>query len=112
MTVRICFEFRVKPEMLTEYLHRHGPVSEEMLTELHRAGIRHYSIFLSENGRLVGTYETDDPEAADAYLGASEVARDWDRQMRPFFVVDSETGAVSRSLSEVFHLDSQLNTIA
>ena len=108
MSVRVCFEFRVRPEAQEEYLKRHDPVSPGMLAELHRAGIRDYSIFLGDGGRLVGVYSTDDPAATDAHLAASSVARQWDRIMRPLFVVDTSTREVARPLREVFHLETQL----
>lgn len=111
MSIRVCFEFRVRPEMRDEYLRRHDPVAPEMLRELHLAGIRAYSIFLAQDGRLIGTYETDDPQATDAHLADSTVAKEWDREMRPFFVLDEHTGTASRPLREVFHLDTQLGAV-
>lgn len=107
MSVRVCFEFRVHPGMREEYLRRHDPVAADMLDELHRAGIRNYSIFLGDDGRLVGSYETDDPEATDRYLSTSSVARDWDEAMSLFFLADERSGTIVRPLREVFHLDTQ-----
>lgn len=67
---RVCFELQVRPELLEEYIARHSPVWPEMLAEIEAAGRRNYSLFLAEGGRLVGYYETDDDEAARAYLAA------------------------------------------
>lgn len=106
MSVRVGFEFRVQQEKLTEYLHVHNPVADDMLNELHRAGMRNYSIFHAGGGRMIGTYETDDLDATNAYLTRSEAARLWDQQMRPFFALN-EGEPVVRPLTEVFHLDSQ-----
>lgn len=110
MSVRVCFEFRVQPHRLDEYLRRHDPVEPDMLDALHRAGIRDYSLFLAEDGRVIGTYRTDDPAATDAALADSPAARAWDELMRPMFAADPETGAVSRPLREVFHLETQRET--
>lgn len=109
MSVRVCFEFRVRPDRREEYLRRHDPVDAEMLAELQRAGIRDYSLFLADDGRVIGTYSTDDLEATDAFLAASRVAKEWDQAMRPFFAVEPGTETVSRQLREVFHLETQLD---
>jgi len=85
-TKRYCFQLMVRPELLDEYIARHTPVWPEMLAEIAAAGRRNYSLFLGEGGRLVGYYETDDDEAAQAYLADSEVAARWEAEMGRFFV--------------------------
>lgn len=108
MSDRVCFEFRVKLDMLPEYLHRHAPVSPDMLAALHDAGIRNYSLFHAGEGRIIGVYESDDLAVTNARLRDSEAARRWDREMRPFFVASDEAADdVSHSLVEVFHLQTQ-----
>ena len=67
---RVCFELRVKPELLEEYIERHTPVWPEMLAEIAAAGRRNYSLFLADGGRLIGYYETDDDAAAQALTRA------------------------------------------
>jgi len=49
-----------------------------MLADIKASGRRNYSIFLGEEGRLFGYYETEDDEAARAYLATSTVAARWD----------------------------------
>lgn len=106
---RVCFELQVRPELLEEYIARHSPVWPEMLAEIEAAGRRNYSLFLAEGGRLVGYYETDDDEAARAYLAASPVAARWEAEMSRFFVgLDGRADQAATPLREVFNLADQL----
>ncbi|MDO5083618.1 L-rhamnose mutarotase [Arachnia propionica] len=108
---RVCFELQVRPELLDEYIARHSPVWPEMLAEIEAAGRRNYSLFLAEGGRLVGYYETDDDEAAQAYLAASPVAARWEAEMSRFFVgLDTRADQAATPLREVFNLADQLQT--
>lgn len=110
---RVCFQLHVRPELLDEYVARHSPVWPEMLAEIAAAGRRNYSLFLGEGGTLVGYYETDDDEAARAYLAASEVAARWEASMAGFFV--GITGRVDQAtppMREVFNLAEQLSATA
>ncbi|UYO96600.1 L-rhamnose mutarotase [Microbacterium sp. M28] len=107
---RVCFQLQVRPEMLDEYLARHSPVWPEMLAEIAASGRRNYSLFLGDGGTLVGYYETDDDEAAQAYLAASEVAGRWESEMARFFVgLDGRPDQAATPLTEVFNLADQLS---
>ncbi|MBF0815131.1 L-rhamnose mutarotase [Microbacterium paludicola] len=109
MSQRICFALRVTPERLDEYIARHSPVWPEMLEEIAASGRRDYSIFHLGDGLLVGTYVTDDDEAAQAYLAQSEVAARWEESMAPFFVgLDGRPDQAAETHPEVFHLETQL----
>jgi L-rhamnose mutarotase len=110
---RVCFELRVHPELLDEYIARHTPVWPEMLAEIAASGRRNYSIFVGDGGRLVGYYETDDDEASRAYLAASPVAARWEAEMSHFFIgVEGRVDQVATSLTEVFNLQDQLSEAA
>ena len=112
-TTRVCFELRVKPELLDEYVARHTPVWPEMLAEIAAAGRRNYSLFLAEGGRLIGYYETDDDEAAQAYLANSEIAARWEAEMGRFFEgLDGRPDQAATPLTEIFHLHDQLAAAA
>jgi len=106
---RVCFELRVRPALLDEYLARHRAVWPEMLAEIAAAGRRNYSLFLGEGGRLVGYYEVDDDAAAQAYLAASAVATRWEADMARFFEgLDGRPDQNAIPLTEVFNLHDQL----
>lgn len=109
MTTRICFQLRIRPELIDEYVARHTPVWPEMLEEIAAAGRRNYSIFLGDGGQLIGYYETDDDDAARAYLAASPVAARWEASMASFFVgLDGRADQAATALTEVFNLHDQL----
>jgi len=108
-TRRVCFELQVKPELLRDYIERHSPVRAEMLAEIAASGRRNYSLFLAEGGRLIGYYETDDDEAAQSYLAASEIASRWEAEMAPYFVgLAGRPDQAATPLTEIFHLHDQL----
>ncbi|MCS3843554.1 L-rhamnose mutarotase [Microbacterium sp. AK031] len=112
-TTRVCFRLQVRPEMLAEYLTRHTPVWPEMLAEIAAAGRRNYSLFLGEGGMLVGYYETDDDQAAQAYLAQSDVATRWEAEMAPFFIgLEGRPDQAASPLTEVFNLAEQLSAVA
>ncbi|MEH1168710.1 L-rhamnose mutarotase [Micromonospora sp. CPCC 205539] len=107
---RVCFTLQVRPDRLDEYRARHAQVWPEMLTALAESGWRDYSLFLREDGLLVGYLVTDDFEAAQAAMQDRAVNARWQAEMAPYFV-DLDHGAADRSmrpLDEVFNLEAQL----
>ncbi len=82
---RVCFLLSVRPERLEEYKARHAAVWPEMLAALSATGWHNYSLFLREDGLLVGYFETPDYEAALAGMAATEVNARWQTEMAPFF---------------------------
>ncbi|MBQ1097699.1 L-rhamnose mutarotase [Streptomyces sp. b94] len=103
---RVCFLLKVRSDMVAEYRERHKDVWADMLGALSRAGWRNYSLFLREDGLLVGYLETDDFEAARAAMDATEVNTRWQAEMAGFFeALDGQApDAAMRPLTEVFHL--------
>lgn len=106
---RVCFSLQVQPDLLDEYIARHTPVWPEMLAEIAASGRRNYSLFLAEGGRLIGYYEVDDDDAAQAYLAASPVAARWEAEMARFFVgLEGRPDQAAAPLTEIFNLHDQL----
>lgn len=111
--VRVCFQLQVHPELLDEYLARHRAVWPDMLAEIVESGRHNYSLFLGEGGTLIGYYETDDDDAAQAYLAQSEVATKWESEMARFFVdLDGRPDQAATPLTEVFNLAEQPSATA
>ncbi|GIH22862.1 L-rhamnose mutarotase [Acrocarpospora phusangensis] len=103
---RVCFLLKVRPERLAEYRERHAAVWPGMLDALRATGWRNYSLFLREDGLLVGYLETDDFAGARAGMAATEVNARWQAEMAPFFEsLDGRPDEGMRPLTEVFHLD-------
>ena len=65
---RVCFQLQVRPDRLDEYRERHAAVWPEMLKAIHASGWHNYSLFLREDGLLIGYFETPDLEAAQAAM--------------------------------------------
>ncbi len=104
---RICFVLQVKPERLDEYKKRHRSVWPEMQAALHETGWGNYTLFLRNDGLLVGYLETENFERARAAMAVREVNERWQREMGDFF--SQLDGGVlpdraMQPLEEVFHL--------
>jgi L-rhamnose mutarotase len=110
MSRRYCFLLRVRPDRMDEYRRRHERVWLEMLQALVDTGWRNYSLFLHDDGLLVGYVEADDLQASLAAMARTDVNRRWQAEMAPFFV-GLEGGGPDEGLvllDEVFHLEDQL----
>ena len=107
---RVCFQLQVRPDRLDDYRTRHAAVWPEMLRALHETGWHNYSLFLREDGLLVGYFETHDLDAAREGMAATEVNARWQAEMAEFFTeLDGRTPDQGfLVLDEVFHLEDQL----
>ncbi|MFE1291426.1 L-rhamnose mutarotase [Streptomyces sp. NPDC058751] len=103
---RVCFLLKVRAERLDEYRERHAAVWPEMRAALSAAGWHNYSLFLREDGLLVGYLETEDFAAARAAMEATDVNARWQKEMAPFFTAPAGTrpDEAMKPLTEVFHL--------
>ena len=103
---RVCFVLQVKPERLQEYKERHRQVWPEMKSALRKTGWRNYSLFLRDDGLLVGYLESEDFERARAEMAKLDVNERWQREMKDFFF--QPDGALPdramQPLEEVFHV--------
>ena len=108
--MRVCFRSSVKPSQIPEYRRRHAAVWPDMLVALRDAGWRDYSIFLREDGLLVGYFLAESAEAAVAAMEATEVNARWQAEMAQFFVnlPGERPDRGFTLLDEVFNLDAQL----
>jgi L-rhamnose mutarotase len=104
---RVCFLLKVKPDRVAEYRERHAQVWPDMQAALRDTGWHNYSLFLRDDGLLVGYLETDDFEKAREGMARTEVNARWQAEMAEFFELPAgerpDTGL--RRLPEVFHLD-------
>jgi L-rhamnose mutarotase len=94
---------------MDEYAERHAAVWPEMLRALHDTGWTNYSLFLREDGLLVGYLETPDLAAAQEGMARTDVNARWQAEMAEFFVdLDLPPDQGFWQLAEVFHLEDQL----
>jgi L-rhamnose mutarotase len=103
MTERSAFVLHVRPDRIADYVAAHAAVWPEMLRALQAAGIRNYTIFRA-GADVFGYFETDDAEAASAYLAAQEVSARWEDEMAPLLEERVPDGGPPR-LDEIFRLD-------
>ncbi|TFD76853.1 L-rhamnose mutarotase [Cryobacterium sp. Sr8] len=110
MTVqRVCFQLQVKPDRIEEYAGRHAAVWPDMLRALKETGWNNYSLFLRDDGLLIGYFETEFLEATRVGMAATEVNARWQAEMGEFFEdldVGPDEGFLR--LREVFNLEDQL----
>ncbi|TDE12978.1 L-rhamnose mutarotase [Jiangella asiatica] len=105
---RYCFVAHVRTDRLDEYRRRHATVWPDMLRALRDTEWRNYSIFLGDDGLLVGYVEADDLDRAQAAMAATEVNDRWQREMAELFADGGRPDETWRLLDEVFNLDDQL----
>ena len=104
--MRVCFQLQVRPDRLAEYKDRHAHVWPDMLAALHQTGWHNYSLFVRDDGLLIGYFETPSLEEAVAGMAQTDVNARWQAEMAEFFELPSgerpDTGL--QRLEEVFHL--------
>jgi L-rhamnose mutarotase len=103
MTQRSAFVLRVRPDRIDDYVEAHRNVWPELLAALRSAGIRNYTIFRHGN-ELFGYFESDDLEAAAAFMEAQEVNARWQDAMAGL-LEERVPDAGPPALEEVFRLD-------
>ncbi len=103
---RVCFILQVKPDRIEEYRERHRCVWPDMQAALRETGWRNYSLFLRDDGLLVGYLETENFERSRAGMSRREVNERWQREMADFFVHPAGLlpDRALQPLEEVFHL--------
>ena len=107
---RYCLLGHVDANRLDDYREAHRAVWPELLEALRDAGWRNYSLFLRDDGLLIGYVEADDLRAAQAGMAATEVNARWQAEMAPFFAdLDGRPDEGFLLLEEVFHLEDQLS---
>lgn len=103
---RICFVLYVRPEAAPKYRERHTAVWPEMRAALAQAGWYNYSLFLRDDGMVIGYVECDDFHAAQARMQESEVNARWQAEMAPLFALDGRPPDQAMvPVPEIFHLD-------
>ncbi|WP_093798200.1 L-rhamnose mutarotase [Streptomyces sp. Wb2n-11] len=112
---RVCFLLKVRQDRIEEYRERHAAVWPDMLEALSATGWHNYSLFLREDGLLVGYLETEDFAEARAAMAATDVNARWQAEMAPFFEDEGppfpaqtpggdRPDEAMKPLTEVFHL--------
>ncbi len=91
---------------MDEYRREHKNVHPEMLAALSDAGVHNYSLFLREDGLLVGYLEAENPKESLKKVSQTDANRRWQERMERFFVSgsgDMEKGPLEW-LEQIFYL--------
>lgn len=107
---RYCLLGHVDPDRIADYRRVHAAVWPELLVALRDAGWRNYSLFLRDDGLLIGYVEADDLESAQAQVAATEVNARWQAAMSELFATDGPPDEAWEVVPEVFNLEDQLST--
>jgi L-rhamnose mutarotase len=103
MTQRAAFVLRVRPDRIDDYVEAHRAVWPDLLDALRNAGIRNYTIF-RHGDEMFGYFESDDLQAAAAYMAAQPVNTRWQDEMAGLLEERvADTGP--STLEEIFRLD-------
>jgi L-rhamnose mutarotase len=104
---RVCFQLQVRPDKIVEYEERHRSVWPEMQQALRESGWTNYSLFLRDDGLLIGYLETENFAAAVENMQNREINGHWQCEMAAFFQNPDIliNGSGFQRLREVFHFD-------
>ena len=109
---RVCFQLQVNPDRIDEYTKRHTAVWPNMMRALKATGWNNYSLFLRDDGLLIGYFETASLAGAQAAMAREEVNARWQAEMGEFFVdLDGGPDEGFLRLREVFNLEEQLAAV-
>lgn len=103
---RYCLRGRVRPDQVDEYRRVHERVWPELLDALRDAGWRNYSLFVGDDGVLIGYVETEaDSDLEDVQRRVQGPVNDrWQRSVAALFAGDGAPDQAWEVVPEVFHL--------
>jgi L-rhamnose mutarotase len=105
-TSTVAFTMAVRQERLDDFRAAHQNVWPDYLDQFVESGITAYTSFLTDDGLFIAVVTAQEPAAALARLGSTEVDARWQEYMRPLFA-----GAMSRLLPPVFELGDALAAV-
>ncbi len=101
--IRNAFKMKLKAGFEAEYQKRHDEIWPELASELTKAGVSDYSIFLDEeNLTLFAVQKLTDDNSGDL-LPENPIVKKWWSYMADIMEVNPDNSPVSIPLKEVFH---------
>ena len=108
---RVCFQLQVKPERMAEYVERHAHGVAGHAGRAGRDRLDNYSLFLRDDGLLIGYFETpslaDGPGGHGRHRGERPLAGGDGRVLRRPRRAGARHGLPAAR--EIFHLEDQLS---
>jgi L-rhamnose mutarotase len=108
MMPRYCLLGHVNPNRLEDYREAHSAVWPELLEALRDAGWRNYSLFLRDDGLLIGYAEADNLADSQERVAQTEVNARWQATMAELFKTEGAPDEAWKIIPEVFNLEDQL----
>ncbi len=103
--IRKAFKMKLKAGFETEYKKRHDEIWPELSTELAKAGVSDYSIFLDEETlTLFAVQKLTDSNTSDLLPGTA-IVKKWWAYMADIMEVNPDNSPIAIGLNEVFHQD-------
>lgn len=102
---QVAFKMKLFPGMAAEYKRRHDEIWPELSSELSKAGVYDYSIFLDEETNILfAVHKLKDKNTAHL-LPELDIVRKWWDYMADIMEAHADKKPVIGSLKTVFHLD-------
>ncbi|WP_136806675.1 L-rhamnose mutarotase [Desulfosediminicola flagellatus] len=102
---KIAFAMQLNPGQKHEYKLRHETIWPELTGLLKDAGISDYTIYLDEETNILFAVLKRTSNHAMDSLPDNEIMRRWWEYMAPIMKTNEDNSPVSRSLTQVFHMD-------
>ena len=103
---RVGFQFKVRPDRLSEYKEHHKNVWPEMLEALHETGWHNYTLFMRADGLIFGYFETNESlQAVQSRMADKDVNTRWQEFMSQFMDSNARPDETFIELEEYFHLE-------
>lgn len=99
---RVGIYFRLKPNMIDEYIRRHDNIWPEMTEALNKSGIHNYSIWNFED-KLFAYFETEGYNLSQEYLNENEVYTRWRKYMEDVIYINPEDGKKEYEMKLAFY---------
>lgn len=103
--IRRAFTMRLKPGGLAEYKKHHDEIWPELVAEIEKSGIAQITIF--EADPVLFLYSEIYDEQAWDKLWHSTIHDKWSELMNPLMQFRDDGIVDSRTVNEVFHLETQ-----
>lgn len=109
---RYCLLGQIDATRIEDYREAHRAVWPELLQVLRDADWRNYSLFLRDDGMLIGYVESDDLDAAQERVARTEVNARWQAAMASLCGTEGAPDEAWQRIPEVFNLEGQLARLA
>jgi len=99
-----AFKMKLKPGFEKEYKKRHDAIWPDLKSELMKAGIVEYVIFLDEETGTLFAYQKLEDGHTTGKLAQKPVMQKWWNYMKDIMEVNPDHSPVTASLTKVFDL--------